>query len=265
MIDAHVHVWTDDKTRYPRVANERDYQPARFTPEDLFAHSKPAGVSRVVLIQMSFYRFDNSYMLDMMKKFPKVFAGVAVVDSKSAGVAGVMKDLRKQGGRGFRVLAGTGLDSDVMWKAGAENGQAMCALVGPESLPVIDRMCAKFPETTVVIDHLARIGATGEVRDADVRLLCGLAKHKRVHVKASAFYALGKKAAPYRDLAPLIQRVFEDYGPRRIMWASDCPFQVEGGHTYAASVGLVKDGLPFLRKEDKEWLLGKTAEQVFWR
>jgi predicted TIM-barrel fold metal-dependent hydrolase len=98
-----------------------------------------------------------------------------------------------------------------------------------------------------------------------VRLLCGLAKHKRVHVKASAFYALGKKAAPYRDLAPLIPRVFEDYGPRRIMWASDCPFQVEGGHTYAASVGLVKDGLPFLRKEDKEWLLGKTAEQVFWR
>jgi predicted TIM-barrel fold metal-dependent hydrolase len=85
-----------------------------------------------------------------------------------------------------------------------------------------------------------------------------------VTVKASAFYALGKKQAPYRDLAPLIRRVFEDYGPRRLMWASDCPFQVEGGHTYAASVALVREGLPFLSKEDREWILGKTAERVFF-
>jgi predicted TIM-barrel fold metal-dependent hydrolase len=261
MIDAHVHVWTDDKTQYPRANGERDYQPARFTPEDLFRHSKPAGVKRIVLIQMSFYRFDNRYMLDMMRQHKGVFAGVAVVDSKAPDVAATMGALRKQGVRGFRVLATTGVESEVMWRAGAANGQAMCALVGPETLPAIDRMCTKFPDTPVVIDHLARIGA---VKDADVRLLCGLAKHKHVAVKASAFYALGKKQAPYRDLAPFIQQVFEHFGPRRIMWASDCPFQVEKGHTYAASVALVKDGLPFLKKEDKEWLLGKTAEAVFF-
>jgi predicted TIM-barrel fold metal-dependent hydrolase len=264
MIDAHVHVWTDDKSRYPRAAEERDYEPARFTPEDLFRHSKPAGVKRIVLIQMSFYRFDNLYMLDMMKAHKGVFSGVAVVDSKAPTVAATMGELRKQGVRGFRVLAGTGVESEVMWRAGAANGQAMCALVGPETLPVIDRMCTKFPDTPVVIDHLARIGASGTVNDADVRLLCGLAKHKHVSVKASAFYALGKKQAPYRDLAPLIQQVFEHFGPRRIMWASDCPFQVEKGHNYAASVALVKDGLPFLKKEDKEWILGKTAEGVFF-
>lgn len=264
MIDAHVHVWTSDKTRYLRATGERDYDPASFTPEELFRHSKPAGVTRVVLIQMSFYRFDNSYMLDQMNRFPGVFSGVAVVDSKSPNVVDTMTALRKQGVRGFRVLTNTGLDSESMWRAAAANGQAICALVGPEALPTIDKMCTRFPETTVVIDHLARIGSSGEVRDADVRLLCGLARHPRVHVKASAFYALGKKAAPYTDLAPLIRRVFEDFGPRRIMWASDCPFQVEKGHTYAASVALVRDGLPFLGKEDKRWLLEKTAEKVFF-
>ena len=35
-IDAHVHVWTDDRKSYPRAASERDYPQARFTPEDLF-------------------------------------------------------------------------------------------------------------------------------------------------------------------------------------------------------------------------------------
>ena len=55
-VDAHVHLWTDDLKRYPRLPGERDYAPARFTPEDLFVHTRPAGVARVVLIQMSFYR-----------------------------------------------------------------------------------------------------------------------------------------------------------------------------------------------------------------
>ena len=49
MIDAHVHVWTDDKSRYPRATGERDYEPARFTPEDLFRH-RPR-VSRVMSIE----------------------------------------------------------------------------------------------------------------------------------------------------------------------------------------------------------------------
>jgi predicted TIM-barrel fold metal-dependent hydrolase len=126
-------------------------------------------------------------------------------------------------------------------------------------------MCARFPDTPVVIDHLARIGADGNVRDSDVRLLCRLAKHRHVYVKVSAFYALGRKQAPYTDLAPMIRRVFQDYGPQRLMWASDCPFQVEGGHTYEASLALVREHLEFLSRRDREWLLMGTAESLFFR
>jgi hypothetical protein len=56
-IDAYVHVWTDDTAHYPLAAayKKEDMGPARFTPEDLFKHTKPAGVSRAVLIQISFY------------------------------------------------------------------------------------------------------------------------------------------------------------------------------------------------------------------
>jgi predicted TIM-barrel fold metal-dependent hydrolase len=271
-IDAHVHVWTDDRTRYARISNERDYTPARFTPEDLFVHTKPAGVTRVVLIQMSFYRFDNSYMLDSMRAYPGVFSGVGIVDSAAAAPDRAMEDLARQGVRGFRIVPGgspqTWLDTpgmSAMWTIGAKKHLAMCPLVGPDALPPIGRMCSKHPDTPVVIDHLARIGADGVIRDADVRALCGLAKHKNVKVKVSAFYALGKKQAPYTDLAPLIRRVFEDYGPRRLMWASDCPFQVQGEHRYQPSIALIREGLPFLSNEDREWLLGRTADSVFFR
>jgi len=272
VIDAHVHVWTPDRAAYPRSSGEREYDPASFTPEELFAHTKPAGVDRVVLIQMSFYRFDNSYMLDAIRRFPKVFSGVGIVDSSGPHPDRQMQELQKGGVRGFRISPGgspqTWLDTpgmQAMWSAGAKRGLAMCPLIGPDALPSVDAMCAKHPDTPVVIDHLARIGADGTIRDADVRLLCALSKHKNVKVKVSAFYALGRKQAPYTDLAALIRRVFEDYGPRRLMWASDSPFQVLNGHTYAASIALVRDRLPFLSKEDREWILGRTAESVFFK
>jgi predicted TIM-barrel fold metal-dependent hydrolase len=140
----------------------------------------------------------------------------------------------------------------------------MCPLVDPDALPSIGRMCARFPETPVVIDHIARIGADGVIRDADIAALAKLAAHGRTHVKISALYALGKKQYPYLDLIPMVRRLFQAYGPQRLMWASDSPFQVENGHTYAGSVELVRDRLDFLSAEDHEWLLAKTAERVFF-
>ncbi|HEV7223991.1 MAG TPA: amidohydrolase family protein, partial [Pirellulales bacterium] len=81
-IDAHVHVWTPDTKGYPLAAGFRRDQmlPPSFTPEELFDHARPCGVARIVLIQMSFYGFDNAYMLDSIERFPGVFSGVAVID-----------------------------------------------------------------------------------------------------------------------------------------------------------------------------------------
>lgn len=103
----------------------------------------------------------------------------------------------------------------------------------------------------MIIDHLARIGADGAIRDADVDQLCAMAKHKKVMLKVGAFYALGKKEPPYDDLAPLIKRAVTAFGPKRCMWESDCPFQVQDEHTYKASVDLVLRRLDFLSAEER--------------
>jgi predicted TIM-barrel fold metal-dependent hydrolase len=60
-IDAHVHVWTEDVAHYPLAAGykKEEMKPASFTPEELFKHSKPAGVDRINLIQMSYYGFEK--------------------------------------------------------------------------------------------------------------------------------------------------------------------------------------------------------------
>ena len=183
-----------------------------------------------------------------------------------------MRRLAEQGVRGFRIrpgeqspdrwLSGSGMQE--MWKCGAEEGLAMCHLIDANYLPSVDQMCQRNPATPVVIDHFARIGIDGRIRQRDVNNLCALARHKNVTVKVSAFYALGKKRPPYTDLSGLIRRVLDAFGPERLMWASDCPFQVEGIHSYGPSVDLVRSGLDFLSPSDRQWLLRKTAERVFF-
>lgn len=275
-IDAHVHVWTPDTARYPLAPGykKESMKPASFTPEELFKHCKPAGVGRINLIQMSFYGFDNSYMLDMIAKHPDVFVGTAVIDPLGKDPAREMDDLAKRGVRAFRIhpkLSEQPIEKwlqpegyQKMFAAGARNKQAMACLIGPDALPELDRMCKAYPNTPVIIDHLSRIGADGTIRDEEVDRLCAMAKHKHVMVKVGAFYALGKKKAPYTDLAPMIKKVVTAFGPSRCMWESDCPFQVQGEHAYQPSVDLVLRGLDFLSDDDKDWLMRKTAENFFF-
>ncbi len=274
-IDAHVHVWTPDTDRYPLADGfkKSDMKPAIFTPQQLFAHCKPEGVSRIVLIQMSYYKTDNRYMLDTMAAHPGVFSGVAIINADEPGVAGRMRDLKKQGVRGFRVTPGSRKDIDAwlgsagmaeMWTTAADEGLNICLLINPDTLAAIDKMCVRYSKTPVVIDHFARVGMAGPVTRADLDRLLHLSKHPHVTLKTSAFYALGKKAPPYLDLGPMIRECRDHFGARRLMWASDCPFQVDPGHTYNDSIALIRDRLDFLSEDDKEWMLRRTAERVFF-
>ena len=277
-IDAHSHIWPAEADRYPLAPGltTKDLDPPSFTDEELMKIARPEGVGRVVLIQHSVYHlWDNSYLLDAVKRHPKRFRVQGMVDDHKPDPGAAMKRLLPLGVTGFRITPFVRkkeeqpkwLDTPgmaAMWETGARTRQAMCLLINPSDLPATDAMCEKHPDTPVVIDHFARIGADGEIRDADVEALCRLARHKHAHVKISAYYALGRKRPPHDELVPMVRRLLDTFGPRRLMWASDAPYQVQGVNTYKASISLVRDRMEFLPKADREWLLGKTGEAVFF-
>lgn len=290
IIDAHVHVWTPDTRKYPLAPGytKEDMKPASFTPEEYLAYARPEGVTRAVLIQMSFYSgpkpgspaaanalpdsgFDNSYMLDSMKRFPGVFGGVGVVDWTAERPDEAMGRLAQDGVRGFRVYPknapiATWMETPGfrrMFQFAADHDLAICPLIDPTALPSLTRMIEQYPKTRIVIDHFCRIGLDGEIREKDVDALCRMARFPQTHVKISAFYALGKKKPPHDDLEPMVRRLHGAFGPRRLMWASDCPFAVVD-EKYRDSIALVRDGCPWMPAGDKEWLLRRTAEQLFF-
>jgi predicted TIM-barrel fold metal-dependent hydrolase len=276
-IDAHSHIWTPDIERFPLAEGltKKDLAPLSFTDDELMAIAGPEGVTRVVLIQHSVYHlFDNSYCIDAVRRHPKRFRVVGMIDDHQPKAAERMKELLEQGVTGFRItpfirkenqdrwLETPGMNE--MWKTAATTRQSMCCLIGAQELTGVDAMCEKYPDTPVVIDHFARIGVDGQMRDSDIANLCKLARRPLTKVKVSAFYALGKKQPPHLELAPMIKRLYETFGPKRLMWASDCPYQLGGGNTYRDSIALVRDKLDFLSDDDRTWLLRKTAEETFF-
>lgn len=275
-IDAHSHIWTPDTDRFPLLKGKTkaDLDPPSFTDDELMKIAMPHGVGRVVLIaHTGYYGFDNSYLIDAWRRHPKRFRVVGMVDDQKPDAGKKIQRLLKSGVTGFRIKPPAPGDKNwlktpgmiSMWKTAAETGQAMCCLINPEDLAEVDRMAAEHPGTTVVIDHFARVGVSGKIPDAEVESLCRLARHRKAHVKISAYYALGKKTPPYDDLIPMIRRVYDSFGPDRLMWASDCPYQLGGNrNTYGASIDLIRKRIDFLTDEDRLALLRKTAQRVFF-
>ena len=272
-IDAHVHVWHPDTKRYPLAVNyhPKDMQPPSFTEDQLWSLCEPHGVKRIVLIQMSFYEHDHRYMSEVMQRYPDRFAGVSLIKWDQPRLKTEVKRHRKIGMRGFRMHSKGDAnrwpsDTNVkkLWKLAAEYDLAICPLINPDDIQSINLLCRQFPSTKVIIDHFARIGVDGNIREKQLDGLCELANYPNTHVKASAFYALGEKRAPYLDLLPMIKRVIDAFGSERVMWASDCPFQVQSPHTYQASIDLIQKHATFLSQHDKIEILRGTAERLFF-
>jgi predicted TIM-barrel fold metal-dependent hydrolase len=212
-------------------------------------------------------------MLDMIKLYPDRFIGTAIVDPLGKEPAKAMAELKPKGVRAFRISPHFSKQPPAKWlepegylamfAAAPRLKMALSCLIDPSGFAEISRMAARFPTTTVIIDHFGRIGVDGTIRDEDIDALCALAIFPRIFVKVGAFYALGKKTPPYLDLGPMIKRVIQAFGPDRCMWESDCPFQVVKD-SYADSLTLIRDKLDFLTKEQKNWLLYRTAERLLF-
>ena len=278
-IDAHSHVWTDEVEKFPlrQGVKVENLRPPTFTAEQLLAVARPAGVDRVVLISHSpYYGYDNRYMVDRARRYPGVFRIVGAIDERPPDLAGRMKRAINDRIVAYRITPQMhadrtprpdpmkwlqGADMQKKWKIAADLGVAMCPLIQVKHLPTLEPMVKKFPRTTCVLDHVGRVDVGQE---KELKQLLALAKYPNVYVKVSAFYAKGNRKPPHTELIPMIKRCVGAFGPQRLMWASDCPYQLLKGNNFRDAIGLIKDRMPSLGASDKDWMLRKTAEKVFY-
>jgi L-fuconolactonase len=267
IVDPHVHVWKKDP-RYPWAKETAKPPEKDATAETLLELMRANGVERTVIIQVIYYRWDNSYLADVLKQYPQYFHGVARVNPEDPAAPDHLSRLvEEQKFKGVRLSPGAGAAGDwirgplmpPLWTRCRQLKVPMTLLAPVGRMPDCAQLIEKYPDLTVVIDHMADSPLD---QPAELEKLIALKRYPKVFVKVSHAWSLSKQSYPYADSQAQIKRLYDAFGPRRLMWGTDWPL-VEGFCGYAKALALVRDELKFLNDEDKRWMLGRTVERVW--
>lgn len=304
MIDAHVHMWTDDFARFPLAQgfSPDDMWLPRFTPleYDACTGSTKARPVRLNLVQMTWYGLDHSYILSLIASDPARFSGTgcvpAVCDVSLAQPGDAMRALSAAGIQAFRVrggVSGGGLSSpdgrwmdtpghESMFEAAAAEQLALSFLGGPGDLEEIDRMMYKHPRAPVILDHfMGCVGRPDLASEADphenLERLCEMGRrHLNCYAKLGPLDHFSTIQAPFLDMIPYVSKVIQAFGPERCMWESDCggpgcplvalsDMHYDMSDEYASSIELVsKHCSSWLSEDEIDMVLGGTAETLFF-
>ena len=217
IIDSHVHVWKRDP-RYPWARETAKPPEKDATPEMLLDLMRANGVARTVIIQVIYYRWDNSYLAATLKKYPREFRGVARVDPESPRAPDDLSRLVEQGFRGVRLspagdAAGDWIRGPLMpplWSRCRQLKVPMTVLAPVTRMPDIAVLADKFPDLTVVIDHMADSPID---RPRELEKLLALARYPKVFVKISHTWSLSRQPYPYPDTHAQVKRLYDALRP----------------------------------------------------
>lgn len=268
IIDPHVHVWKSDPN-YPWAAETTNPPKTDALPETLLAKMRAAGVEKTVIVHVIYYRWDCRYTADAVRAQPDKFMGVCRVDPQAADSISQLERWTAAGFRGVRLSPGAGPEGDwirdarlmdPLWSRTAELGVPLCMLCPITRIPDVERRIQRFSDQLdVCIDHMADCPID---QPEELRKLLALAKYPRVFVKLSHLWSLSKQDYPYRDTHEQVKRLYDAFGPQRLMWGTDWP-AIEDYCGYEKALALYRDEIKFFNDDDRRWILGGTALKLW--
>lgn len=277
--DAQVHIWEPDRPDrpWPPEVLTKPHRPNGFSAEEMIAELDAAGVDRAIIVPPSWIGEINDTALEAAARYPTRFAVMGRFNHQTPGARERLEGWLSQPHLlGIRLtfqhpVWAKWLDDgslDWFWAAAERLGIPLMLLVPALTAkvhPVAERHPSLriVPEGPVPIDHLAR---RSNLRDdaafADLDDLLSLARYPNVRVKVTSAPSYSTQEYPYANIHPYLRRIYDAFGPRRLLWGSDIT-RLHG--TYRQCLDLFREALDFLSADDREWILGKAlAETLNW-
>jgi predicted TIM-barrel fold metal-dependent hydrolase len=275
LIESHVHLFADDPVRFPY--NSASYKPKPEPVEDYVRFVREAGINHAVIVHPEPYQDDHRYLEYCLAQEPSpgFFKATCLFDPIDPETPKRMQALVKRNpGRivALRIheihAAGTpsttsGLIRDrdllspqmaVTWQAAHDLGLDIQIHCIPHYAAQIGELAAKFRETPVILDHLARPGQ-GTPQEYDQVLM--LAKLPQVYMKYSSTGV--ETVNPHADAKALVKRVYEAFGADRMIWGGLGTNRTE----FAREVKLFDLMFDFAPEAERAKIRGLTAQRLF--
>jgi L-fuconolactonase len=266
IVDAHVHAWSPRSAHYPWQPLGNLAPEVAWTIEEQVAIMDRLGIDAGILVQMSWYGYDNAYILDCAKRHPGRFGLVGMVDPASEQLEAEMEQLIDAGVKGFRLMPRLRNDipwfSERLWRKANEVGTILTLLVGPEQVIDAEPFIARYPNVKVVIDHLARPDQELDPERPLFQKLLSMARYPNLYIKGSAYPEITRQPYPYADVLDLMRRSLDVYGAERVMWGSDYAM-ARDLCSLEAALELADRALQGASSADRALVMGGTAARLW--
>ena len=277
--DAQVHFWQAHSEARPWPADQlhsrsfltvpgaRPHRAEPVTPQEFLQVMDECGVRRAIIVPPSPVGDSNLYALESAALCPERLGIMGRFDPSLPGAREALAQWRANPSMlGIRMTwykpkwSRWFDDGTIEWFwEDCERLQIPVMMLMPGMLQRLPALASRYPDLTLIIDHMGR---KSELRDddcfADLDDMLALARFPNVSIKASAAPCYSTQPYPFTNLKPYLQRIFDSFGPQRLMWGSDysrlpC--------TYAECLEHFLYTLDFLGSEDREWVMGRTLEK----
>lgn len=267
-IESHVHLFDPARVLY---APDAPYKPAAYTLEDHLKLVEAAGLAHSIIVHPEPYQDDHRYLEYCLAHQPRpgYFKATCLFDPLREDTPRRMRALAERWPKCIVALrihemsmtpesGGPIRNRDMKdprmiacWRAVASLGMAVQMHFIPGQAPKIHALAAKFPETTVILDHMGRPGQGTEEEYEEVLKLAVL---PRVILKYSNW-------GEYKgDLALLTKRLYDTFGPERMIWGTLGNTLAE----YQKQAARFDELLAFASERDRASIRGGNAQRLFF-
>ncbi len=233
-----------------------------------------AGENQVVgacIVQtLSIYGWDNHFLCDVSKAYPKHMAGVCSLDPENSKSPTLLREyVEVCGVRGLRSYPASNgrLDHpgvEELWRHAEALKIVVNVSVSRDNTDDLARMLERFPNHPVVIDHclIPRPGpdSVGAVKD-----MTRLAEYPNAYAKLNFLPVGSEEEFPFRDMHEACNRIIAAYGPNRCVWGNCYPCELwSPKSTYAQNLRIFTHELG-LEDAAKDSILFETASRLWFR
>ncbi|KAH7007031.1 amidohydrolase [Ilyonectria destructans] len=231
--DSHMHIL--DTSAYP-LSDRARYRPSRYCLDQAESFQHSVGIDNMVIVQPSIYGFDNSCVLDALRKLgPK--RGRAVVSFEPQTVPlSVLKEWHDLGVRAVRVnFSSLGVLPDeerlkVLLLRHVEDCKyfdwAIQLFVPMATIAAIETFISELP-VRVCFDHMGHPSLPDTLTSDPYAIrgfksLANLLRGGNTFVKLSAPYRL-TNARDYSHVEPVAKELIRLFGKSKVVFATDWP------------------------------------------
>ncbi|MDR1387432.1 MAG: amidohydrolase [Propionibacteriaceae bacterium] len=269
VIDAHTHVWP----RWPYRPAPPD-RASRGDWANLLWEMDAAGVDQALLVNARIEGADDNndygaaaraarpdrfhHLIDVDSRFGPDYHRPGAPDRLRALIERYQPDglshyLSPQANDGW-LLSQEGL----AWFGLAQSARLMVSLAAPPIwLDDLRQIARRFPDLPLLVNHLAVVMLQPEGAARGLELALDREDLPNLMVKVSGYYYGHDRPwdYPYRDRLDWVRAFYENWGPRRLVWASDWPSLLPH-HSYRQAVQLLVDQADFIAPDHLELIRG---------